>query len=79
MEKISEDQKQDYKNATEGRFKAGLKNLGKSQQIIPSVTEWELKNLKINKHIILILFLLLIPNMLLWTTNILAPMVFWWN
>lgn len=74
MEKISEDQKQDCKNASEDRFKAGLKNLGKSQKIIPSVTKWILKNLK--KHIILILFLFLIPNMLLETTNILAPMVF---
>lgn len=41
----------------------------KKPKIIPSVTEWELKNLKINKHIILILFLLLIPNMLLETAN----------
>lgn len=50
-----------------------MKNLGKSQKIIPGVTEWELKNLKINKHIILILFLLLIPNMLLETANTPSP------
>ena len=40
MGKMSEEQKQDCENTTEGRFKAGLKNLGKSQKIIPSVTEW---------------------------------------
>lgn len=33
----------------------------------------ELKNLKINKHIILILFLFLIPNMLLETANAPSP------
>ena len=44
MGKMSEDQKQDCGNATEGRFKAGLKNLGKSQKIIPSVTEWKASN-----------------------------------
>lgn len=48
-----------------------FENLGKSQKIIPGVTEWELKNL--NKHIILILFLFLIPNMILKTTNAPSP------
>ncbi|MBZ7980322.1 EexN family lipoprotein [Campylobacter sp. RM12640] len=44
MGKMSEEQKQDCGNATEGRFKADLRNLGKSQKIIPSVTEWKASN-----------------------------------
>lgn len=41
MGKMSEEQKQDCANAIEGNFKSGLQNLGKSQKIIPSVTEWK--------------------------------------
>lgn len=39
MGKMSEEQKQDCRNASEGRFKAGLRNLEKSQQIIPGVSK----------------------------------------